>query len=158
ACRRADNGEVVWNSADLADYAAFELAGMPILAEGKLFIVAKTGMNPQQMQMMQGGQRQPQHLVLAIQPHDGKILWQAEVATSRQPQQRFFYYGYRDNTPQPRLMYRSGVLYVDTHYGIMGRIDAETGALDWGYGYKTDPYQGGYRFIYYYQPQEPTVQ
>lgn len=161
ACRRADNGEVVWNSADLADYTAFDLAGMPILAEGKLFVVAKTGMNPQQMQMMQmqgRGPGLPQHLVLAIQPHDGKILWQTEVATSRQPQQRYFYYGYRDNSPQPRLMYRSGMIYVDTHYGIVGRIDAETGALDWGYGYKTDPYQSSYRFVYYNQPEEPTIQ
>lgn len=152
-CRRADNGEVVWNSPDLADYATFELVGMPILADGKLFIAAKTGPNPQQPQM----QNQPQQLVLAIQPHDGKILWKTEVGTFRQGQQRMFYMNLRDNSPQPRLSYRSGAIYVDTHYGVLGRLDAETGVLDWGYGYKTDPYQSAFRFFYYYQPQEPTV-
>ncbi len=46
---------------------------------------------------------------------------------------------------------------VDTHVGVLARLDADTGALDWGYGYKTDPFQSGYRFFYYYQPQEPQV-
>ena len=51
-----------------------------MLADGKLFVTAKTGPNPQQPQM----QNQPQQLVLAIQPHDGKILWKTEVGTFRQ--------------------------------------------------------------------------
>src|SRR5262249_55400989 len=110
-CRRADNGEVVWKSSDLADYAAFELVGMPMLADGKLFVTAKTAPNPQQPQM----QNQPQQLVLAIQPHDGKILWKTEIGTFRQGQRWFFYYYRRDDSPQPRLSYRSGAVYVDTH-------------------------------------------
>jgi outer membrane protein assembly factor BamB len=152
-CRRADNGEVVWKSSDLADYAAFELVGMPMLADGKLFVTAKTAPNPQQPQM----QNQPQQLVLAIQPHDGKILWKTEVGTFRQGQRWFFYYYRRDDSPQPRLSYRSGAVYVDTHIGVLGRLDPDSGALDWGYGYKTDPYQSSYSFWYYYQPREPTV-
>ena len=40
-CRRADNGEVVWKSADLPDYAAFDLVGLPLLADGKLFIAGQ---------------------------------------------------------------------------------------------------------------------
>ncbi len=36
-CRRADNGEVVWKSTDLPDYAPYDLVGSPLLAEGKLF-------------------------------------------------------------------------------------------------------------------------
>ena len=152
-CRRADNGEVVWKSSDLADYAVYELVGMPMLADGKLFVTVKTGPNPQQPQM----QNQPQQVVLAIQPHDGKILWKTEVGTFRQGQQRFFYMNMRDNSPQPRLSYRSGAVYVNTHVGVLGRLDADSGALDWGYGYKTDPFQSSHRFFYYYQPQEPTV-
>ena len=45
----------------------------------------------------------------------------------------------RDTSPQPRLVYRAGAIYVDTHVGVLARLDAESGAFDWGYGYKTDP-------------------
>jgi outer membrane protein assembly factor BamB len=146
-CRRADNGEIVWKSPDLPDYAPYDLVGLPILADGKLFITGKTNANPQQRQGLS------QQFVLAIQPHDGKVIWKTEVGTFRQGGQNFWYYS-RDNSPQPRLVYRAGSVYVDTHVGVLARLDADTGALDWGYGYKTDRFQSGYRF-FFYQPQEP---
>jgi outer membrane protein assembly factor BamB len=146
-CRRAEKGEIVWKSADLPDYAAFDLVGQPILADGKLFIAGKSQANPQ---MQQG---QPQQFVLAIQPHDGKVLWKTEVGTFRQAQQYYYYY-MPDSSPQPRLVYRAGAVYLDTHVGVLARLDAETGAFDWGYGYKTAPFQSGYPF-YYYVNQEP---
>jgi outer membrane protein assembly factor BamB len=148
-CRRADNGEVVWKSADLPDYAQFDLVGLPLLADGKLFIAAKTQANPQQRQGL------PQQFVLAIQPHDGKVLWKTEVGTFRQGRQMYFYYYSRDTTPQPRLIYSSGAIYIDTHVGVLARLDADSGTLDWGYSYKTAPYQSEAHFFYYYQPQEP---
>ena len=152
-CRRADNGEVVWKSGDLSDYAQVDLVGPPLLADGKLFITAKTGANPQMPQ-----QGQPQQLVLAIQPHDGKILWKTEVGLFRQGGQRYFWYGYgNESSPQPQLIYRAGAVYADTHIGVLARLDADTGALDWGYGYKTDPFQSGYRRFYYYMSREPTA-
>ena len=64
-------------------------------------------------------------------------------------------YNMRDSTPQPRLLYSGGSVYVDTHVGVLARLDAESGTLEWGYGYKTDPLQAQSRFFYYYQPQEP---
>ena len=150
-CRRADVGEVVWKSGDLADYAPYDLVGHPILADGKIFITAKTGANP-----MMPRQGQPQQFVLAIQPHDGRLLWKTEVGLFRQGSQQFFFYGYGPPaSPLPRLLYRAGRVYVDTHIGVMGRLDADTGVLDWGYGYQTDPSQSQSRFFYYYQPQEP---
>ena len=150
-CRRADSGEVVWKSGDLADYAMFDLVGHPILADGKLFITAKTGANPQMPQ-----QGQPQQFVLAIQPHDGKLLWKTEIGLFRQGQQQYFFYGYGSpSSPLPQLLYRAGRIYVDTHIGVLGRLDADSGVLDWGYGYKTDAVQSPYGFFYYYQPQEP---
>jgi outer membrane protein assembly factor BamB len=146
-CRRADNGEIVWKSPDLPDYAPYDLVGLPLLADGKLFITGKSNANPQQRQGLS------QQFVLAIQPHDGKVIWKTEVGTFRQGMQHFWFYG-RDNSPQPRLVYRSGSIYVDTHVGVLARLDADSGALDWGYGYKTDKFQSGYRF-FFYQPQEP---
>ncbi len=148
-CRRADNGEAVWKSADLPDYAPYDLVGSPLLAEGKLFQAAKTHANPQQRQ------GQPQQFVLAIEPHDGKVLWKSEVGTFRQGQQYFYYYS-RESSPQPRLVQKAGAIYIDTHVGVMARLDADSGVLDWGFGYKTDPFRSGYRF-YYYEPQEPTA-
>ncbi len=148
-CRRADNGEAVWKSADLPDYAPYDLVGLPLLADGKLFHAAKTQANPQQRQGL------PQQFVLAIQPHDGKVLWKSEVGTFRQGQQ-YFYYSSRDPSPQPRLVQKAGAIYIDTHVGVLARLDADSGTLDWGFGYKTDPFRSGYRF-YYYQPQEPTA-
>jgi outer membrane protein assembly factor BamB len=146
-CRRADNGELVWKSTDLTDYATFDLVGLPLLADGKLFIAAKSQMNPMQQQGL------PHQFVLAIQPHDGKVLWKTEVGTFRQGQQYYYYY-MPDTSPQPRLVYRAGAIYLDTHVGVLARLDTESGAFDWGYGYKTAPFQSGYRF-YYYMQQEP---
>jgi len=146
-CRRADNGEVVWKSPDLPDYAPYDLVGLPVLADGKLFMAAKNQVNPMQ------GQRLVQQFVLAIQPHDGKVLWKTEIGTFRQGQQ-VFYYRMRDTSPQPRLVYRAGAVYLETHVGVLARLDADSGALDWGYAYKTDPLQSGSRF-FFYQPQEP---
>jgi outer membrane protein assembly factor BamB len=40
--------------------------------------------------------------------------------------------------------------------GILARLDADSGTLDWGYGYPTDAFQSMYGF-FYYQPQQPTV-
>jgi len=146
-CRRADNGEIVWKSPDLPDYAPYDLVGLPLLADGKLFVAAKTQANPMQRQGL------PQQFLLAIQPHDGKVLWKTEIGTFRQGQQ--FWYRARDTSPQPRLVYRAGAVFLDTHVGVLARLDADSGALDWGYGYKTDPFQSASRFFFYYEPQEP---
>jgi outer membrane protein assembly factor BamB len=141
-CRRVDNGEIVWKSTDLPDYATFDLVGLPILADGKLFVAAKTQANPQM------GRGQQQQFVLAIQPRDGKVIWKTEIGTFRSGQQFFFSY-MPDTSPQPRLVYRAGAIYLDTHVGVLARLDAESGAFDWGYGYKTAKFQTGYRFYYY---------
>jgi outer membrane protein assembly factor BamB len=146
-CRRADNGEIVWKSPDLPDYAPYDLVGLPLLADGKLFIAGKTNANPQMRQGLS------QQFVLAIQPHDGKVIWKTEIGTFRQGQQNFWFYS-RDTSPQPRLVYRAGSIYADTHVGVLARLDVDSGALDWGYGYKTDSLQKGHRF-FYFQPQEP---
>ena len=134
-CRRADNGEVAWKSADLPDYAPYDLVGQPLLADGKLFIAAKTQANPQMRQGL------PQQFVLAVQPHDGKLLWKTEIGTFRQGGQMYFYRYSRDTAPQPRLVYRAGAVYIDTHVGVLARLDTDSGMLDWGYGYQTDAYQ-----------------
>ena len=154
-CRRADNGELIWRSADLPEYATYDLVGRPLLADGKLFITAKTNANPQQQQ------GQPQQFVLAIQPHDGKLLWKTEIGMFRQGQQYLLVLLGATRAPQPRLIYRAGAVYIDTHVGVFARIDADTGVLDWGYGYKTDPVQGPDRFFFwddYQQPEKATEQ
>ena len=66
----------------------------------------------------------------------------------RQGQQMMFFGPMRDSSPQPRLFYRSGMVYVDTHIGVLARLDADSGVLDWGYGYETDPFQSMYRFFF----------
>ena len=142
-CRRAEGGDVVWKSADFPEIAEVELVGRPILARETLFVAARTGMAGRQRQ------NQPDQFVLAIRPHDGKLLWKAQVGTFRQGQQRYSYYGMADETPQPRLACRAGSLYVDTHAGVLAHLDAESGRVDWGYGYETEPAQMGSRFFFY---------
>ncbi len=114
-------------------------------------MAAKVPQNPQQPQGPQ------QQIALAIQPHDGKILWKTEVGTFRQGQRWYFYMYNRDDSPQPRLTYRSGAVYADTHVGVLGRLDPDSGTLEWGYGYKTEGYQSAYRFWFYDMNQEPTI-
>jgi outer membrane protein assembly factor BamB len=146
-CWRADNGEAAWKSVDLPDYAQFDLVSHPILAGGRLLVAAKTQANPQQRQGL------PQQFVLAIQPHDGKLLWKTEVGTFRQGQQ-FYYYYRRDPAPQPRLVERGSAVYIDTHIGVLARLDADSGVLDWGFGYKTDPFKSSYFFWYDEMPEQ----
>ncbi|WP_406699088.1 PQQ-binding-like beta-propeller repeat protein [Singulisphaera sp. Ch08] len=147
-CRRTDGGDVVWQSTDLPEYAQVDLVGTPILAGGTLLVVAKTPMNQQQGQAHQ--------YVLAIKANDGKQLWKTEIGVSRQ-EQRYSYYGMSDTTPQPRLFQQAGAVYVDTHVGVLARLDAESGDLDWGYGYKTDPPDSSSRFFYRMMETEPTT-
>ncbi len=145
-CRRAENGEVLWQSTDLPDYAGLDLVGLPILAGGKLLIAGKTASGNNR-----GGGGEDnlaRQYVLAIRPHDGKLLWKTEVGTFRETQQYYYYY-MRDTSPQPRLAYRSGSVYIDTHVGVLARLDADSGAIDWGYAYPTDPVQGQSRFFFF---------
>jgi outer membrane protein assembly factor BamB len=149
-CRRADGGDVVWQSSDLPDYSQIELAGKPILAGDTIYSVAKTPMNFQQ-------QGPAQQFVLAIRASDGKQLWKVEVGTFRQ-NQRFFFYGMNENSVQPRLFKHAGSVYVDTHDGVLARLDAESGELDWGFGYQTEPVEGN-RFFFFQmmQPKESSA-
>ncbi len=142
-CRRGDGGDVLWKSTDLAEYAQVDLVGTPILEAEALYVVGKTPMNQQQ--------GQPHQYVLAVRALDGKLLWKVDVGTFRQQMQQYFYYGMKDDTPQPRLFKHAGSIYVDTHEGVLARIDAESGEFDWGYGYQTEPVEHN-RFFYWRMP------
>jgi outer membrane protein assembly factor BamB len=90
-----------------------------------------------------------QQLVVALQPHDGKVIWKAEVGALRQDN-RFRWWGYaQQNEAQPRLVYRAGAIYIETHQGVFARLDADSGATDWGYAYPTDPVQGQGRMFFF---------
>jgi outer membrane protein assembly factor BamB len=155
-CRRAESGDVIWQSSDLSDYSGMDFVGPPILARGTLYVAGKssTSTNP-------GQDSQPRQYVLAIRPHDGKLLWKTEVGIFREGERYYWYYGPRESSPQPRLVYRAGSIYVDTHNGVLVRLDAESGAVDWGYGYPTDPVQSSSRFIIFWsdmpQPDPSTA-
>ncbi len=148
ACRRPDTGDLVWQSSDLPDYSSVELVGAPILAGETLFAAGKTPLNQRQ--------NGPSHqYVMAIRGADGKMLWKVQVGTFRQNEQ-YFYYGMSDNSPQPRLFAQSGFIYVDTHVGVLAKLDAESGEVDWGYGYPTDPVEGSRFFFFGMQQSQNT--
>ena len=42
ACRRAESGDLIWQSSDLPDYSGMDFVGPPILARGTLFIAGKS--------------------------------------------------------------------------------------------------------------------
>jgi outer membrane protein assembly factor BamB/tetratricopeptide (TPR) repeat protein len=142
-CIRGETGEIVWQSKDLSDYAQLDLNGPPILEVGKIFIPASGPGNPQQ------GQGGMQQLVLSIQPHDGKVIWKSEVGVLRQNNQmRWWGYNPQSNEGQPRLVYRAGAIYVETHQGVFARLDVDSGAPDWGFAYQTDAVQGQGRIFW----------
>jgi outer membrane protein assembly factor BamB/tetratricopeptide (TPR) repeat protein len=152
-CLRAENGEIIWQSKDLSDYAQLDLNGPPILEAGKIFIPASGAGNPQQ------GQGGMQQLVLALQPHDGKVIWKSAIGALRQDN-RYRWWGYSpQNEAQPRLVYRAGAIYAETHQGVFARLDADSGTPDWGFAYQTDAVQGGGRMFFWggnMPTQEPT--
>ena len=87
-CRRAESGDVIWQSADLPDYSGMDFVGPPILARGTLFIAVKSSMSSNS-----GQDNQPRQYVLAIRPHDGKLLWKTEVGIFREGERYYWYYG-----------------------------------------------------------------
>ena len=99
-CRRADNGEVVWKSTDLADYAAFDLVGLPILADGKLFIAGKTGPNPQQPQSRTSRSSSCWRSSRTTARSSGRPRSARSARASSSSSTMYM----RDNSPQPRLV------------------------------------------------------
>jgi outer membrane protein assembly factor BamB len=150
-CRRTENGDLIWQSSDLPDYAGMDFVGPPILARKTLFIAGKSSMSSNS-----GQDNQPRQYVLAIRPHDGKLLWKTEVGIFREGERYYWYYGAREPATQPQLVYRAGSVYIDTHNGILARLDAESGTVDWGFGYPTDPVQSQGRFFIFWSemPQQ----
>ena len=120
-CRRAENGEIAWQTTKLPDYTGIDLVGVPILADDTLIVAGKSSANNN------GQESQAHQFVLAIRPHDGKLLWKTEVGSFREAQQ-FYYYQMSDSSPQPRLTYHAGSIYIDTHVGVLVRLDAKSGA------------------------------
>lgn len=143
-CRRAVDGEIVWKSADLPEIAPFEPSGAPILNEGTLLVAAES----------QQGQSIPGQWVLAIRPRDGKLIWKTQIGSLRQGRQRFSY-GQSQSSPRPTLLLDAGSLYIDTQLGVLARLDAESGSLEWGFGYQTESAQGSIHFFNPYQQAEP---
>jgi outer membrane protein assembly factor BamB len=150
ACRRADSGDLIWQSSDLPDYSGMDFVGPPIMARGNLYVVGKSSSS-----MNNNQDSQPRQYVLAIRPHDGKLLWKTEVGIFREGERYYWYWGPRETTPQPQLIYRAGSIYVDTHNGVLARVDAESGAVDWGYAYPTDPVQSSSRFFIIFWDDTP---
>lgn len=146
-CRRADGGEVVWTSTDLPELAPFGPSGTPLLGDDLLFVAAESQQN----------QPLPGQWILAIRPHDGKLMWKTEVGSFRQNRQQYYYYGARQTTPRPRLLLDAGTLYVDTQIGVLARLDADSGTLEWGFGYQTEPTQGN-RYVVYNRVSEPATE
>ena len=142
-CRRADGGDIVWRSTDLNDFEGLDLVGRPVLVDGKLLIAAKD-----QTQRGRGGGT-PELRVLAIRPLDGEVLWRTGLGTDRESNPYYSYYSSVESDPQPRFLCRSGSVYVETHLGVLARLDLDSGVLDWGFGYETEPAQSdGGRFFF----------
>ena len=153
-CRRAENGEVVWQSPDLPDYAGMEFVGLPILARGTLFVAGKSA-SPQN-----GQDNQPRQFVLAIRPHDGKLA--LEDGSRDLPRGRALLLTTVRRKPLPSRDWstaRARCMSTRTT-GILARLDAESGMVDWGYGYPTDPVQSQGRFFFFFDGmprQAPTT-
>lgn len=143
-CHLAESGDQVWSSADLSDYASFDLVGKPLLAGQRLFVAAKSNANQQEL------------FVLAVRPHDGKLLWKSEVGKFRVSNRYYYSYSFQQEA-QPRLVYDSGTLYCETQEGVLAQLDADTGDLRWGFGYRTASSSSTQSFIvfgYYGQPAQ----
>ena len=136
-----ENGEVIWQSKDLSDYAGLDLNGPPILAAGKIFMPAKGQGNPQQGP---GGHAAARAGDSAAR-RQGDLEVGGRDAAARQSNR--WWWGNREPEAQPRLVYRAGSIYVETHQGVFARLDADSGAPDWGFAYQTDPVQGQGRMI-----------
>lgn len=145
-CRRTEDGEVVWRSSDSPEIAPFEPIGAPILNRGMLLVATEAQQN----------QPLPGHWILAIRPRDGKLIWKTQIGSFRQGRQRF-YYGARRAPPRPRLLIVAGSLYVDTQLGVLARLDADSGTLEWGFGYQTEPDPSQTRVVYNQAVEPPSA-
>ena len=151
-CRRADNGEVVWKSADLADYAAFDLVGPADAGQRQAVHHRQDRAEPPA-----AAQGQPQQVVLAIQPHDGKILWKTEVGSFRQGS-RCSSTGTRDTARPSRGSSTGRGRSTSTRTSACSVGSTPTPGCSIGdTATRPTPTSPSRYFFYYYQPQEPTA-
>jgi len=146
-CRSAEDGAVLWSSENLDDYEGLDFVGRPLVVGDRLIIGANAASNRGQP---------PELAVLAIRASDGEILWRTAIGMSRQSNPYSYYYGSNSGTPL-RFLLDAGTLYAETHEGILARLDFETGELEWGFGYPTEPIQGRQRFIVYRNQPGPSA-
>ena len=150
-CRRADNGEVVWKSADLPDYAA--LRPGRAAAPGRRQALHR-GQDPGEPAAATG----PAAAVRAGDPaarRQGALEDRGRHVPPGPAACTSTYNMPSTIAPAAAGLPRRG-RSTSTPTSACWRGSTPTpGRLDWGYGYKTDPFQSGYRFFYYYQPQEP---
>ena len=135
---------------DLADYATLDLNGPPILADGKLFVAAKSLPNPQQ-------QQRPAAAVRAGDPAARRQgpLEDRGRHVPRRASSYYFYYRAEHDAPAAAGPPRGGDLCrYARRASSRGSTPIPAGSIG-ASAIRPSPYQSSIPFFYYDEPQEP---
>lgn len=115
----AATGKPGWSSQTINDLQQWNMLGRPLPAGDRVYVAAS-----------KNGQGAEAH-ALCLQAADGKLLWSALLGTHQTDQTQMWH----RRTAQPSLVLSGGKLYVDTHAGGLLALDAQGGAIEWGFSY-----------------------
>lgn len=115
----AATGKPGWSSQTINDLQQWNMQGRPIPAGDRLYVAAS-----------KNGQGAESHC-LCLQAADGKLLWSTLLGTHQVDQSQMWH----RRSAQPSLLLSGGKLYVDTHAGGLLALDAQGGAIEWGFAY-----------------------
>ncbi|HJT33970.1 MAG TPA: PQQ-binding-like beta-propeller repeat protein [Pirellulales bacterium] len=115
----AATGKPGWSSQTINDLQQWNMQGRALPVGDRVYVAAS-----------KNGQGAESH-VLCLQASDGKLLWSTLLGTHQVDQTQMWH----RRSAQPSLALSGGKLYVDTHAGGLLALDAQGGAIEWGFAY-----------------------
>lgn len=115
----AATGKQGWTSQTINDLQQWNMLGRALPVGDRVYVAAA-----------KNGQGAEAH-ALCLQASDGKLLWSTLLGTHQADQTQMWH----RRTAQPSLVLAGGKLYVDTHAGGLLALDAQGGAIEWGFAY-----------------------
>ena len=114
-----ENGQEIWNSANLPEMANWNINGTPLVLGDRVIATA-----------LKADQGAEQH-ALALRLTDGKLLWSTHLGMHQTDMSQMYY----QRSSQPELAAHNGRVYVETHAGALLELNEQTGAIQWAYAY-----------------------
>lgn len=119
SCRDPATGDVVWETATNDELKDWFFFGTPVVRQKRVYIAAG-----------QKEKRTELH-VFCLGAEDGTVMWKSHVGTYQIDESQMYY----RRSAAPSLLLTGERLLVETNGGAVVQLNADDGALEWGFAY-----------------------